>query len=161
MNRFLKREWDNTEIPESLLLRVRDRAWNQAHSRPRTAGGPWIWAAAGAAVLVVIVFYQRPTMLTALEPSLPIAARSFKPLAPAEPEVAVSSAPRSTPRPVRSAAVARIRDQIRKDAPAQVEQILPEFQQTRLVSTFRLAGTGVRMIWVQDANFFKETGDSP
>ncbi len=159
MNRFIKKQWDDTDLPNDVRLRAREKAWDRLQPRRRF----WAPALAGAAALaaIVAVFLLRtaapPEVGENAPEPLPLAERvppEVSTLPPAGLAETRSELPRAA-----SATVARHRPAPAVGHPP-ADSDAPGEQPRRLVLNFRLPESGVRMIWVQDSNFFKEPGGS-
>lgn len=146
MNRFLKKEWDDTEIAERTYLEARNRAW----ARLQKSRGPWAvvrgpWAAVAALLLVAVLVIL------------------------AIPKKEMSGVARQTITPIRSVATAEATtDVLRKSArskrksaprapaggqPVKASKQPADETPERIVMNFQLPETGVRMIWILDKNF--------
>lgn len=153
MSDSFKKEWEKTEIPESVYARARNRAWARLHERrtPRNAG--WIWAAGAAALLLGLTIgplrdrlIHRGPEVAGIEQTRPIVPEALQPtvsrapaVKPAETidqrEVAARRSGKST--------AGTTRGQTRKDSD----------RLERVVMNFVLPESGVQMIWIVDKKF--------
>lgn len=69
MSQFLKKEWRDTEIPEAVYRRARDRAWKRLHQGDRLRNSvPIIGTLAAAAISACILFVLIPDAPPTSEP---------------------------------------------------------------------------------------------
>jgi hypothetical protein len=149
----LKKDWQETQIPEEVCLRARNAAWAKIQ-RPAPVRSRLIWATAASALLVataaVWIWSVRGSRLDRVS-------------APARPEV---SAPAKA-----TTQIAEVREE-NPEAP-QMERMHERSVQTgtsrsgrhikrpaapvsepeRVVLNMTLPETGARMIWIMDSNF--------
>lgn len=150
MNRFLKKEWEDTEIPEEVYAGVRRRAWERLRQRQpqRTWTRPGIVALAAIAAMALLGVgllwtpsTQAPAHTVVVAPPEVVPrppANEVKEVAPARP-VHRAVAQASSRRPLGGSVAAR------RDAATKA----PE----RIAMNFVLPETGVRMIWIMDEGF--------
>lgn len=159
MNRFLKKEWQDTEIPEQIYTQARNRAWTAIQAEP---GRPWVrhrvkiaygLAATLALILLVCVSISKRQIQhpdhQAAETSAVRSQPGRAPLqASATPGAAVGGRIKSAPRAVHLAKIHshRYADSHKTDGP------------DRIVLNFALPESGVRMIWILDKNFHLDGG---
>ncbi len=167
MNRFLKKEWDDSRISESELLQVRNQAWSRFHAKPARRRR-WGWLALASGLAAVVLWIARPLDPAApsTEPTPARLAQISKPGAPAPPQapierpadngkaVAEVSPKRKKPSPPST------RKAVNREEAGDLNQDHAPSQSTRLVLNFQLPDSGVRMIWVQTADFFQNEGDT-
>lgn len=162
MNRFLKKEWEDATVSEEERWRARNRAWSRFHSKPApNLLRRGVVAAVGVGGLI---------LLWTLIPTSPVAP-SFE-ATPAPPPqaddaatVSIQPVERSPdpPAPPRLATPRKTRQRPRlvaKTAPSAEAADTSPTESTRLVLNFRLPESGVRMIWVQDPDFYRHEGES-
>jgi hypothetical protein len=152
MNRFLKKEWEDTKIPERAYLQARNRAWTRLHevARPRRR---LIWAAAAATAMVVLGslwFSGQENLRVSPNPPVLQSTRQEKGASGRDVPAIVSpgqdvraSVPRPKPGPKRS---------IGKSRKPTLQAPTSE-SPDRLVLNFVLPESGVRMIWILDKDF--------
>ncbi|HEY2933771.1 MAG TPA: hypothetical protein VGK99_18700 [Acidobacteriota bacterium] len=170
MNRFLKKEWDDAEIPASAYMRARNNAWSAIQgNRPRRRNAlvPAAILAGGILTLVFLVVQ----LDNAGRHANGTAARkegTRKPVASTSTVTAVAAVPSSAPanrkEPIAPAAAVlagRRRDRLDRETkpglnranfpaqPAQPANAAPE----RLVMNFTLPESGVRVIWTLEKDF--------
>ena len=63
MNRFIRKEWEDTEIPEKTYLRARNRAWSRL-TGSATVSKRWVYAivsatAVGAVLLIPVLIEEK------------------------------------------------------------------------------------------------------
>lgn len=150
MNRFLKKEWEDTEIPEEVYAGARRRAWEKLQqAEPQSAWtrqGIVALAAIAAMALLGVGLLWTPsakapahTVVVAPRADVPHPpAIEVKEVAPARP-VRRAVAQASRRRPLGGSVAAR------RDAATKAPQ--------RIAMTFVLPETGVRMIWIMDEGF--------
>ena len=155
MNRFLRNEWQQTEIPERAYLQARNRAWDRLRGGTPAARPALMWAAsiACAVIAVTLFFWQRE--IPRIEPSrgLPhtedpklVQALQSKPVREIKSRQNVSTpngnlAANQSPRKRASGKSAGTAKRTQTGAPEHV------------VLNFVLPESGVRMIWISDKNF--------
>jgi hypothetical protein len=147
MNR-LKREWKETQIPEEIKLRARNRAWAKIQ-HPACKRRTLEWTAAAAMLMVAAVLAliwsgreARMNQVAALAPPNVFSpARTTHQIA--KPLVEMTTAP--TPKPAK-------RSLVSVRARGSVEE--PE----RIVLNFTLPESGARMIWIMDSRFHLDGG---
>ncbi|HSR50775.1 MAG TPA: hypothetical protein VLV83_08090 [Acidobacteriota bacterium] len=158
--RFLKKEWDDTEIPQESLLRARNRAWRriqEGDEKPRRRILAWPWllpaGAATAALLAILLFWpwaSQPQLQPLPLPQPPATLVAEKgPLAssPVVKEAAADPAwVEAITAPPNSARYA-------SDSPQPPAQLAQDAQgqdnlKTKTKIIFRLPRSGVRMIWM-------------
>lgn len=150
MNRFLKKEWEDTEIPEQVYAGVRRRAWEKLRQgEPQRAwtrqGFVALAAIAAMALLGVGLLWtlstQAPAHVVVVLPPVVVShrpANKIKEVAPARlGRRAVAQA--SSRRPLGGSVAAR------RDPATTAPQ--------RIAMNFVLPETGVRMIWIMDEGF--------
>ncbi|MEE8587002.1 MAG: hypothetical protein V3T83_19340 [Acidobacteriota bacterium] len=170
MKRFLKKEWDETEIAPEILWRTRNRAWQMLQKRQRQRRLSLAAAGALAGLAALLILWIRTPSEVPPIPRLETA--STGPQRSARPEQAVAELPGTAPRPERSieggidgASIAHHSEAPKPAALNDPEQALrPASQQealhsessdptgqklNRLVINFRLPKSGVRMIWIK------------
>ena len=153
MNRFLKKAWEATEIPQESYLRARNRAWMELQdgARRRTSS---LWYVTGTATVVLLVIVTWSVLETQQ------VERGIAPLATKQPLATVAPEPASLsdhPSPVKAEAepkpIAR-KIPLTSRMPKQDKALKPHSDQfessTQLVLNFRLPTTGVRMIWIME-----------
>ncbi len=160
LNRFLKKEWEDSSLSASDHLEARNKAWSRFRttSRKKRRYG---WVAAlplAAAMVAVLVVWWRPETKSVFEPRpapFPSVSRSQtatlsdRPTGPPDGNLSAKRHPAAGNRP-------KGRFVAKRRAPESDNQIL---QTPRLVLNMELPTSGVRLIWVQDANFFRNEGD--
>ena len=169
MKRFLKKEWDETEIAPEILWRTRNRAWQMLQKRQRQRRLSLAAAGALAGLALLVLWIRTPTEVA---PIARLETASTGPQTSARPEEAVAELPGTAPRPERSieggidAGSIAQNSETRKPAalndPGQAlrptghqkalhsESSDPTGQKlNRLVINFRLPKSGVRMIWIK------------
>ena len=150
MNRFLRKEWNDTKIPHRVRVQARQKAW-MAIRKGQAKRGLFraTWAAVPATVLGLLIFgwlafpLEAPIDDAAFDdvfPVLPLTERWREPSIDLEANLA--------PLPVR----ARIEPSATE---LRMEQAPPQ-RKHRLVMNFILPKTGVRMIWIQERPSEKE-----
>jgi hypothetical protein len=154
MNRFLKKEWEDTEIPERAYLQARNRAWSRLTTPAKPAYPSWIWATAAVAVVAGLALFRfsgrenytgvaKPVFIQTTRQEGAVSSRKAIP--------AMGSHPRDT-----RAAVALKPRAISKNTPAKSRRQPVDNHQAdpdRLVLDFVLPESGVRMIWILDKDF--------
>jgi hypothetical protein len=143
MNPFLKKEWEEIEIPESAYTRARDRAWERlaAGERPAPRLRFLVPAAALAASVLAVWIWQGQRTREAPRET----ARAVVP-APLAPSLSHAAVPAATQ--ARPPLAAHRRTKPREQA----------VRSSRLVLNFVLPQTGVRMIWIMDKKFDLDGG---
>ncbi len=159
MNRFLKKEWENFETPESDLRRSREAAWSRLQ-HPRRSIPLW-WLAPGlAAAAVMLLWFAWPVQAPGIERKAPLAALPFE--LPAETPIPsrIAEAPRNAvpAPPVRLQPGQRMVAKPLPTATAPPPEsgqaaVEPGAAPERVVMNFQLPRSGVRMIWIADENF--------
>lgn len=157
MNRFLREEWRDTDVPESVYRRARDRAWEKLQKgEHRHHLMPIVGALAASAVVVCI--------LLLLIPDTPPISEEIASLPLPNDRVLDSLALAPRPEPWTGALEAGDSDQPRKGptrlreeaAPsrgtatdtARISRTTKEPSARQLVLHFRLPKTGTRMMWI-------------
>ncbi len=179
MNRFLKKEWEDTEVPERVRLRARNRAWTALQHSTRRAI-PWgrLSAVASMVVLVVVVVFRTfgpgaaPETAELLKGSAEAKSPFEAPTAPKgiegdssedvagggseQIELGSGSPPGGpgvgTPRPiVVEDPIPQPDEETMGVARAQpVESVSGPVKRQRFVMNLRLPRSGVRMIWINE-----------
>lgn len=157
MNRFLREEWRDTDVPEAVYRRARDRAWERIRKGERTRSPiPILGTLAAAAIVACILLLQIPDAPPVSEKitSLPLPNdRGMDSLA---------LMPRPKPWPVAPEAADKDqsltdRIQLKEEVPPSrraetaVARISTQTKQRtarQLVLHFRLPKTGTRMMWI-------------
>ena len=89
MNRFLKKEWEDTEIPAEAYLRARNGAWRKVRSgdtrRPRTLIPITISAGAAILILLALAFHRGGMHSTEVQNAGNVSSRETSPRAQAAP----------------------------------------------------------------------------
>lgn len=152
MNRFLKKEWEDSEIPERAYREARNRAWSRLHPAAKPARPGWMWATAAVALvagLSLFLLSERENSGVAPKPDLVQRQEGAASPAMAVPAIVShgqdvrATAPRPKPGPKRS---------IGKSLKPTL-QAPPSEGPDRLVLNFVLPESGVRMIWILDKDF--------
>lgn len=166
MNRFLKKEWDDTPVSEDDCRRARNRAWSRFHAQPQPV---LLWRGIAVASGVVAIILLRMLMPT------PPTTSPFEGTPAPLPEVAEARptasipTPESRGRPVtdspRPASAKRRPTRGKARTAAKAVEAAPVndnsgLKSNHLVLNFRLPESGVRMIWVQDADFYRSEGET-
>ena len=157
MNRFLREEWRETDVPEAVYRRARDRAWEKLQKgEQRRNPMPIVGTLAASAIVLCI--------LLLLIPDTPPLSEEIASLPLSNDRVMDSLAlmPRPTPWPI--AQKGADRDQSLKDRIQLTEDVslshsaatavarisTPSTHRTarQLVLHFRLPKTGTRMMWI-------------
>ena len=138
MTRFLKREWDNTDVSPDALLRARNRAWQRLHGPPPAPLRGWTplrvgSSAAAAAALVLLALMQWPSRDAVALPVSPMAELPLLSRGLPAPALVLPPPAPGDPAPI---------------APAPAIEV-PE----RVVVQMRLPESGTRMIWIKTRNF--------
>ena len=157
MNRFLREEWRDTDIPEAAYRRARDRAWEKLQKGEKRRNPIPILGTLAASAIVVII-------LLLLIPDTPPISDKITSLPLPNDRVMDSLALMPRPNPWSFALNAADRDQSGKNriqlreadpAPRRAETavariLTPSKQRTarQLVLHFRLPKTGTRMMWI-------------
>ena len=145
----LKREWEETQSPEEVLLRARNAAWAKIQ-RPAASRRPLGLAAVATAVVIVVVGILIWSRQAARIERVSAPARQIVPRpAVAENQAAVphvETPPLPKSKPVKKHIAS---------APAGVST--EEYE--RIVLNFTLPESGARMIWVIDSRFNFDGGD--
>lgn len=148
MNPFLKKEWEDTDIPEHVYVRARGRAWEELQRKPARLRLRFA-VAGGMAALLIFFLIPGSQVSDEAVPEIPVSA----PLGPT-----ASDPPREAPaiqmepeafRPPQR--VERIRPEAPplRDPQSPVNENVPD----RVVLNFQLPETGVRMIWIMERDF--------
>lgn len=174
MNRFIKKEWEDTEIPDAVLKQARDRAWSRLNGSPARAR-PWLrWeiaaVVAGLALLSAYWIYapsgiqpveSRPlvaerddsgssaeTPLTNQDSQAPPAeqAHAVPPEIVSEPRVIDHNGPREVE--LRAEATTDETGTEAMDRPAALKT---KPRKSRVVVSFQLPRSGARLIWINDS----------
>ena len=157
MNRFLREEWRDTDIPEAAYRRARDRAWARLHNgEKRRNPMPIVGTLAASAIVVCILLLLIPDT-----PPIPEKITSL-PLPNERGMDSLALMPRPKPWPVALKATDKDpsledRIQVSEEVPpshrtetAVARISTPSKQRTarQLVLHFRLPKTGTRMMWI-------------
>jgi hypothetical protein len=138
----LKREWEQTEIPEEIKLQARNRAWDKLQRPVQWRLKPvWIAAASTIAAVVVLIWLWSDRDL----PS-----QTANPIRP-EAAIPVVAEPKTAPPQKVMPAAAGHSHMKKRVAPLAKE---PE----RIVLNFVLPESGARMIWIIDSQFDLDGG---
>ena len=153
MNRFLKKEWEDTEIPERAYLQARNRAWSRLHPVAKPAHPQWIWAtAAGALVAGLALFWFSGRENSSLAPNpAQVEATQQESAAPTKAAPAIVADGRDVRATVLRQKSGPKRSIGKSRKPAL--QAVPAEDPDRLVLNFVLPESGVRMIWILDKDF--------
>lgn len=148
MNPFLKKEWENTDIPEHVYVRARGRAWEEVQRRP---GRPWFRFALAGGMAALLIFFLMPGSQVSDEAVPKI--RVIVPLGPT-PSAPPREAPAIQTEPEALRPPQRV-ERIRPEAPPLRDPQSPmnENVPARVVLNFQLPETGVRMIWIMERDF--------
>ena len=157
MNKYLREEWRDSDVPEAIYRRVRDRAWESLQKAEKPQSPMYIFGTLSAATVLVLI-------LVLFTPDAPTTAEEITSL-PLPNERVLDSLvllPRSEPWPV--ALETADPDQSLQDRIHLSEEVLPSAgaataaaristppeQRTarQLVLHFRLPKTGTRMMWI-------------
>lgn len=151
MKHQAREQWNEVQVPESVLARAREGAWNSLRRR-RLFWIASVPASVSLALLVLLLWVGPilpPEKTTKARPPSTI-------LAPEE-----SATPSRGKNPPREDVVQAVPKPLEVAAPTQPRDIavLPRETQTtgsepkRLVMSFRLPRSGVQMIWIKDPGF--------
>ncbi|HEV8131850.1 MAG TPA: hypothetical protein VGQ81_11410 [Acidobacteriota bacterium] len=177
MNRFLKKEWHDAEIPEQVYVQARNRAWAEIQAGPSQRRVKIAYAlAAGAALLLLVCVSvsrrdiqdrdQQGARTAAVRPQptsdalragvdVPggaVAGRT-KPAAKAMPLAKIYSRDTRRVRTIHASLRQKRHDVVAaRDTSGKTES--PE----RIVLNFQLPTSGVRMIWILDRTFHLDGG---
>jgi len=163
MNNELKREWRESRLPKEACDAARERAWRRV-SRPSSAAWrAWAPVAAGALATAVLAVVLWPMVADWFGSAPPQSARTIAPTVGNLPPLA-GKAPAERPLrevgPVETRIAARQvtnrTGKARRAARPEAPEASPPRQQ-KLVVNFTLPKTGVRMIWILDEDFGKNT----
>jgi hypothetical protein len=145
----LKREWNETQIPEEIKLRARNLAWAKMN---RPAGGKRAlgWAAVATTVATVVflawIWIGRETRVAQIaEPA---------PQNVSRPAIAANQTVKP---PVEAPQEVKLKPVKRHIAPKRERASAEEPE--RIVLNFKLPESGARMIWIMDSRFHLE-GDN-
>lgn len=150
MIKFLRKEWDDTKLPEEIYPRVRNRAWIALHTAPPRKAYRYLYATAAGVLLLLLLFFfpkadQEPKLTDLELQPLPIpvkkqfGALDTIPIVP-PPEKIVAKDKRSV---VSKPAEAPMRQEATQGQPGRAT-VAPR----KVVFEFRLPKSGVRMIWM-------------
>lgn len=142
MNRFLKKEWDDTEIPAWLRRQAREDAWNRLHPARTRRLPRFAWSTAGLALIAGLVFLILDRSPADLDPAETTPVATIRPETDAVPNVIEEAKPIPEFAP----------EEIAAAEPAPPPPPTSE-SPDRIVMNFVLPKTGVKMIWVMDRDF--------
>ena len=156
MNRFLREEWQRTDVPEAVYRRARDRAWERLQKREKPRFPIPIFATLGAAAIVACILLLHI-------PDAPPISEDIASL-PLQNERILDSlalVPRPEPWTVLLDAGDSVhsqkgRNRLREEPPPSGEAMTnvgristtPKERTAQLVLHFRLPKTGTRMMWI-------------
>ena len=157
MNRFLREEWRDTDIPEAAYRRARDRAWAKLQKGEKRRNPMLIVGTLAASAIVVCI-------LLLLIPDTPPISEKITSLPLPNDRVmdSLALAPRPEPWPATLEAGfsdqrPKVRIHLRDEAPpsrgtvtntARISPSPKERSARQLVLHFRLPKTGTRMMWI-------------
>ncbi len=181
MKRFLKKEWENTEIAPQVLWQTRNLAWQRLQRRRRYRFWPVAAAVASLSALLLVWLSLPPSPVAPFNQSAAVTGRPVQsddpPAATQAGDPLVSPVPLPQgrqPQPVRTtieepaansaesisqaasnAAVAQLNEAIAGNPAALNSRPVG---QDRIVMNFRLPRSGVRMIWISQKTSDSTTG---
>ena len=149
----LKKDWQETQIPEEVYLRARNAAWARIR-RPTYVRPSWIWAAAASvfivAAAVVWIWSARGTRIDRVSGPAPPEV-----IAPEKATVQTAEIRAQKPGTPQFQPVLEGAAQIKTSRSAKhvKKPVAPVGEPERVVLNMTLPETGARMIWIMDSNF--------
>lgn len=157
MNRFLREEWRDTDVPDAVYRRARDRAWESLQKTEKPQSPMYLFGTLSAAAVLVLI-------LVVFTPEAPTTSEEITSL-PLPNERVLDSfvlLPRAEPWPGAMEAAdpdQSLRDRIHlsEDVPpsggaetsaARISTPAEQRTARQLVLHFRLPRTGIRMMWI-------------
>lgn len=158
MSDSFKKEWETTEIPESVYARARNRAWARLHERRTPWNAGWIWAAGAAALLLGLTVGPLRDRLIHKGPEV-AGTEQTRPIKPQVPQRAVSGPPAVEPVKGTDRQHMLKRRFARKPEGTRGLPRKDSDRLERVVMNFVLPESGVQMIWIVDKKFNFDGGE--
>jgi|WetSurSiteA1Bulk_404760.scaffolds.fasta_scaffold14235_3 hypothetical protein len=146
----LKREWQETQIPEEIRLRARNLAWSRLNRPVRGRRAlAWTAVATTVAAVVFLTWIWSGSETRVEQAAIPTPQNILR-----TPAIAANQITRPS---VEAPQAAKLKPAKRSIAPKR--ERAPAEEPERIVLNFTLPESGARMIWIMDSRFHLE-GDN-